>query len=96
MNVADYGSATRDELLAELVRVSDLLAADQVSLAGFTADRERVYWDAYDRCDSTQTVSSRDKTAQSAALSHALAVIDTRGSIESRKTVIALIRDLLA
>ena len=96
MNIKDYGKATRDELLDELVLQTDFLAAHHVLLAGASGDRERVYWAAYNGCDAAWTVSARDKAATSAALAHIVDVIEIRGEIEAYKVRIALIRDLLA
>lgn len=95
MNIADYGKAGRESLLAELVTQCDFLAAHHVLLAGATADRERVYWKFYDACDPAQTVSARDKTATSASLAHVVDVIEVRGEVEAYKVRIALLRDLL-
>ena len=96
MNISDYGKASRDELLAELVTVSDFLAAHHSLLAAATSDRERVYWKTYDERDPTETVSARDKAATSASLANQVDVIDIRGEIDAYKVRIALIRDLLA
>lgn len=96
MNIKDYGKAGRDELLDELAVQTDFLAAHHVLLAGATADRERVYWSVYDKCEPSWTVSARDKAATSAALAHVVDVIEIRGEIEAYKVRIALIHTLLA
>jgi hypothetical protein len=96
VNTAQLGTATRDELLTVLVTESDLLVANLISLAGANADRERRYWHSYNSCDSSQSVSARDKVATSETLADRLLVADIRRDIEVGRVKVALIRDLLA
>lgn len=96
MNISDYGSASTEQLRAELVTQCDHLAAEYITLAGAQSDRERAYWHFYDRCDPSDSVAARDKLASSQTLGDAVAIFESKGIIESQKVKVALLRDLLA
>lgn len=94
MNPAEFGRASRDELLSEYVRLADLLRAHHVVLANALADRERQFWHTYDASGS-ETVSGRTKAAQSATVAQSVEVIEVRGEINELTTNLNTIRLLL-
>jgi len=94
VNPADYGSLSRDELLAEYIRQADYLGAHHITLSHSLADRERQFWGTYDNTEA-DSVSARTKAAQSDTVAQAVEVIEIRGEINEITTRLNTLRLLL-
>jgi hypothetical protein len=94
MNPADYGRATRSELVDEYIAQADVLGAHHVVLSNALADRERDFWLHYDNA-AGDSVSARAKAAQSATAARTVEVIEVRGEINEITTRLNTIRLIL-
>ncbi len=94
MNPAEYGKATREELLAEYVEQADLLGARHLLFAQYQADQQREYWACYEESDGG-SVTARTRDAERLTLPKSVYLMELSGEMAEISTRLSTIRLIL-